>query len=88
MICYNDDPYINIRKTYVLGVWTLSFFWEVLLDQRCQDSLSMPTDSNGRQLFSLQFTALFWWLMYLNYYATSSHQRMNLHTNESMVKFQ
>ena len=25
-ICNNQDPYINIRKTYVLGVWTLSFF--------------------------------------------------------------
>ena len=22
----NHDPYINIRKTYFLGVWTLSFF--------------------------------------------------------------
>ena len=26
MICYNHDPYINIRNKYVLGVWTLSFF--------------------------------------------------------------
>ena len=26
ILCYNDDPYINIRKTYILGVWTLSFF--------------------------------------------------------------
>ena len=26
MIRNNHDPYINIRKIYVLGVWTLSFF--------------------------------------------------------------
>ena len=80
---------ISISEKHMFQVFGhYLFFWDFLLDQRCRDSWSMPTDSNGRQLFSLQFTALFWWLMYLNYYAISSHQCMNLHTNESMLKFQ
>ena len=56
MICYNDDPYINIRKTYVLGVWTLSFF----LGSAVGSTLSgFLVDAYGFQWTTVVFFAIY-----------------------------
>ena len=76
MIRNNHDPYINIRKIYVLGVWTLSFF----LGSAVGSTLSgFLVDAYGFEWTTVVFFAIYCIMLVVDVFELLFNVRQSMH---------
>ena len=76
MIRNNHDPYINIRKIYVLGVWTLSFF----LGSAVGSTLSgFLVDAYGFEWTTVVFFAIYCIILVADLFELSFNLKQSMH---------